>query len=131
MTSLSNVHIESTAQNTVIGTDDTSVSNNKSTTLYTFTLTPGLYIMEFQVSWSSNANGFRVLGVAINGDSNETMGNIYQSVIAPAEGVTTRQHLIYFTQPSRTTTYDLRVKQTSGTSLTTKIRMGKIQLLAR
>ena len=129
MTSLSNIHIESTAQNTVIGTDDTSVPNNKSTTLYTFTLTPGLYIMEFQVSWSSNVNGYRVLGVAINGDSNETMGNIYQSIIAPVEGATTRQHIVYFTKPSRTTTYDVRVKQTSGTSLTTKTRMGKIQLL--
>lgn len=114
---------------TVVGTDKTEVKNNTLTTLYNFSLDPGIYICEFELTWSANATGSRRIGVA-EVDKTDTIatGNIRTSYVQAVDGDTTRQHLIFFVNITTTTKYAVRVQQFSGTTLTTALRMALIKL---
>lgn len=126
---LDGVNISAPMTGTIVGTDKTEVKNNTLTTLYNFSLDPGIYICEFQLTWSSNATGARKMGVAeVDKTDSIASGNIRTSYVQAVDSDTTRQHLIFFVNLSTTTKYAVRVQQTSGATLTTALRMGLIKL---
>ena len=123
-----NIDINLQSTNAVVGTEDTTIANDKETVIYTFSLDPGIYIMEFQVSWKKNPNGARYVGVALANSESWGEGNMQTSIVQPASTDTTRQLVVYFTHPRVKTDYKVTAIQTSGANLTCRLRMGKLKL---
>lgn len=129
LTKLDGINISAPMTGTIVGTDKTEVKNNTLTTLYNFSLNPGIYICEFQLTWSSNAVGSRRIGVAeVDKTDSIATGNIRTSYVQAVDGDATRQHLIFFLNIDTVTKYAVRVQQYSGATLTTALRMGLIKL---
>lgn len=107
----------------VIGADvqedanDVAVANNTLVDILTATLTPGEWIVEAAISWHSNSNGYRQLGLATGAsgwDSRYTLNRC-----APASGVATHQVLTAIFKVTSTVTVRLTGRQTSGGTLNT------------
>lgn len=128
LTALKGINIQCANQSTVVGTDNVSVPDNTITDLYSFSLDPGIYILEFQTSWKSNAAGVRTMGIALSDTDVIAMNNMASSIVQPVDGDTTRQTIVYFTAPTSKVSYTVRAKQTSGSALTCRLRMGLMKL---
>ena len=98
--------------------DDVAVPNNTLTDLCQLSLPAGTWIVEAAISWQSNSNGYRQLGIATSpGSGWSSRFTLNRS--APASGAATNQVLTCLLHPGSATTVRLTGRQTSGGTLNT------------
>ena len=103
---------------TSLNPDDTDVPNNAVTTLTTFTLTKGTWLVHLDANFQSNATGYRRIGVATSGTA-IGMGRHWYASQQAVNGIGTVMSLTTFlTVSGASQTYYFNAQQTSGTQLT-------------
>ena len=103
---------------TSLNPDDTDVPNNAITTLTTFTLTKGTWLVHIDANFQSNATGYRRIGIATSGTS-IGMGRHWYASQQAVNGIGTVMSLTTFlTVSGASQTYYFNAQQTSGTQLT-------------
>lgn len=103
---------------TSLNPDDTDVPNNAVTTLTTFTLTKGNWLVHIDATFQSNATGYRRIGIATSGTA-IGMGRHWYASQQAVNGITTAMSLTTFiTVTGASQTFCFNAQQTSGTQLT-------------
>lgn len=99
---------------------DVSVTNNTDTSLFSVELPAGINFLNIAVVWPDNSTGYRkvMVGTSALGD----VGYIGQNIVAPASGTYTIQNYTYTRKNDTATTLYITGKQTSGSTLSAKIR---------
>ena len=101
---------------TTVVFDDKNIATGTRTSLGTFSLTKGTWIIVASASFANNATGYRYLGISDTATGNQL--SRYHSVsCAAASGIAT--HIIFTTihYVTATTTFYLTAHQTSGSTL--------------
>lgn len=98
--------------------DEKNIATGTRTSLGTFTLTKGTWIIVASASFASNSTGYRYLGISDTATGNQ-LSRFHSVSCAAASGIAT--HIIFTTihGVSDTTTLHLTVHQTSGSTLAT------------
>jgi hypothetical protein len=107
---------------------DKSLTNNTSTTIGSFSLDKGQYIITITANWVSNANGYRDLLVSDTDGGGQL--NVGARVITQAvDGTTTRHQLTIMYKATAQTTLYVVGRQTSGgaLSVSTRYSIARIQ----
>lgn len=103
---------------TSLNPDDTDVPNNAVTTLTTFTLTKGTWLVHIDATFQGNATGYRRIGIATSGTA-IGMGRHWYASQQAVNGISTVMSLTTFiTVTGASQTYYFNAQQTSGTQLT-------------
>ena len=103
---------------TSLNPEDVDVPNNAVTTLTTFTLTKGTWLVHLDANFQSNATGYRRIGVATSGTT-IGMGRHWYASQQAVNGISTVMSLTTFiTTTVASQTYYFNAQQTSGTQLT-------------
>ena len=101
--------------------DAVSVANNTSVALQSITFYKGVYLLVYQAIFAANANGYRMAWMTDGSDSD--MGFLYEDTCKPngtVVDICARTVLLNVTAASQTV--KIKVKQTSGGYLETRIR---------
>ena len=103
---------------TSLNPDDVDVPNNAVTTLATFTLTKGTWLVHIDANFQSNATGYRRIGIATSGTA-IGMGRHWYASQQAVNGIGTVMSMTTFvTVTGASQTYYFNAQQTSGTQLT-------------
>lgn len=113
----------------VQGTYSKSISSSTSTsTITSFSIGKGTWIISVVAHYASNSSGYRLLSVAGTGTDD---GNYHGTAIYPAVSGTTT--IIRVTHPVVTTattnTYNIQVRQNSGSALTTQVTWRCVRII--
>ena len=121
---LNNVNVTNVAQSF----SDKSLTNNTSTTIGSFTLEKGHYIITITANWTSNANGYRDLLIS-DTDGGGQLNVGARVIIQAVDGTTTRHQLTIMYKATATTTLYVVGRQTSGgaLSVSTRYSIARIQ----
>lgn len=110
-------------------TQDIELPNNSTKSVGTFQLTAGVWIVEVAVSFNSNANGRRVMGISNTKDASDFGGTINRVSTRAVDGdytVLSKTVLLY---PSATTRYHVVAFQNRGGGLYVYPRYRAIKIL--
>lgn len=109
-----------------------SIANGAKTSIGTFTVQPGVYIIDAFVRWFGNSNGFRSMNINTSSSPSYELSAFPESNIVSASGITypITQHVNMTFNITTATTYHVLVFQNSGNALNmdySQVRITKLK----
>ena len=101
---------------------DKECSSGSTAAVGSISLNPGEYIITVTGRWTANASGSRDIWISDTAGGGTAINLASETLVAPANGSTTRQQLTFMYKATAATTLYIVAKQSSGSTLTLSTR---------
>ena len=112
----------------VVGTDDTPVTANTITTLFSYTVKPGTYIIIIGLRWNGNNVGIREIGYTESYEEDLSRINAFRDSTWPTTSDTVFQNLMLVNRVNTETKFDIRCRHTATSPLYVRTRLTTVQI---